>query len=306
MLEKIPAQLKVIQYVRPKYACRICEQILQAHVPNLPVLKGRPGPGLIAHVAISKYCDGLPLYRQSAMFAREHIEIERAVLADWVGRAAWWLEPMHKLIGAHVMAAPALHGDDTPVKLLAPGTGKTATARLWNYILDERPWCGDRPPAAFYKYSPDRKGERPRDHLRDFKGYLHADAYSGYAGLFTDARDIQHVACFAHARRQFHDCYQASKSPVAQEAISRIAALYTIEAQINGTSADHRLAVRQSQSLPLLAELKHWLEQQRARLSVKDKLGKAIAYSLNRWDALTWLTPATAGLPSITMPPNAL
>jgi transposase len=286
VLEKIPAQLKVIQYVRPKLACRTCEQIFQAHAPELPVLKGRPGPGLIAHVAIAKYCDGLPLYRQSAIFAREGIEIERAVLADWVGRAAWWLEPIHKLIGAHVMAAPAIHSDDTPVKVLAPGSGKTRTGRLWDYILDERPWCGDRPPAAFYCYSPDRKGERPRMHLKDFKGYLHADAYSGYAGLFGDDQTIQHVACFAHARRQFHDCLEATASPVAQEALTRIAALYEIEARINGMSRDERYAVRQSESLPLLNELKHWLEQQRARLSAKSSIGKAIAYSLMRWEAL--------------------
>jgi transposase len=286
VLEKIPAQLKVIQYVRPKLACWSCEQIFQAHAPELPVLKGRPGPGLIAHVAIAKYCDGLPLYRQSAIFAREGIEIERAVLADWVGRAAWWLEPIHKLIGAHVMAAPAIHSDDTPVKVLAPGSGKTRTGRLWDYILDERPWRGDRPPAAYYCYSSDRKAERPRAHLKNFTGYLHADAYSGYAGLFRDNQTIQHVACFAHARRHYHDCLEATGSPIAQEALTRIAALYEIEARINGMNCDERRATRQSESLPLLNDLKHFLEQQRARLSAKSSIGKAIAYSLTRWEAL--------------------
>ncbi len=166
VLEKIPARHKVIRHIRPKLSCRACEMIIQAPSPDLPIEKGRPGPGLLADVVVSKYLDGLPLYRQSAILAREGIEIERATLADWVGHAAWWLSPLARMIGAHVMAAPVIHTDDTPIAMLAPGHGKTRTGRIWTYLVDERPWLGPRAPAAYYRFSPDRKGEqRPRDHL---------------------------------------------------------------------------------------------------------------------------------------------
>ena len=157
VLEKIPARLKVIRHIRPKLSCRTCETIIQAPGPDLPIEKGRPGAGLIANVVVSKYLDGLPLYRQSAILAREGIEIERATLADWIGHAAWWLAPLAQFIGAYVVAAPVIHTDDTPIKVLAPGNGKTRTGRIWIYLVDERPWQGSRAPAAYYRYSPDRK-----------------------------------------------------------------------------------------------------------------------------------------------------
>jgi transposase len=157
VLEKIPARLKVIRHIRPKLSCRCCERIMQAPMPDLPIEKGRPGPGLVANVVVSKYLDGLPLYRQSAILAREGIAIERATLADWVGHAAWWVMPLAELIGAHVVAAPIIHTDDTPVAVLAPGNGKTRTGRLWTYVVDERPWQGERAPAAYYRFSPDRR-----------------------------------------------------------------------------------------------------------------------------------------------------
>ena len=183
ILEKIPARLKVIRHIRPKLSCRCCERIVQAPMPDLPIAKGRPGPGLVANVVISKYLDGLPLYRQSAILAREGIEIERATLADWVGHAAWWVTPLAELIGVHVLAAPIIHTDDTPIAVLAPGNGKTRTGRLWTYVVDERPWQGERAPAAYYRFSPDRRGERPRDHLARFRGVIQADAFSGYQAL---------------------------------------------------------------------------------------------------------------------------
>ena len=154
VLEKIPARLKVIRHIRPKLSCRCCERILQAPMPDLPIEKGRPGPGLVANVVVSKYLDGLPLYRQSAILAREGIAIERATLADWVGHAAWWVTPLAALIGAHVMAAPIIHTDDTPIAVLAPGNGKTRTGRLWTYVVDERPWQGGRAPAAIIVSAP--------------------------------------------------------------------------------------------------------------------------------------------------------
>ena len=282
VLEKIPAQFKVIRYVRPIYACRACETVMQAPAPDLPILKGRPGPNLIAHIAISKYYDGLPLYRQSKIYERDDgVEIERMVMADWMGHLAWWIAALVEMIGAYVMSAPVIHADDTPIKVLSPGKGRTATGRIWIYAVDERPWAGERAPAAFYRYSPDRKGERPAEHLASFSGFLQADAYAGYA-----LPGITHVQCMAHARRYFFDVFDATKSPVAQEALCRIGALYAIEAEINGKPANVRLAERQARAVPLLTAFKAWLEGERQRLSLKSTLGKALQYSLSRWDAL--------------------
>jgi transposase len=294
VLEKIPAQLKVIRYVRPKLACRRCEAVFQAPSPELPITKGRPGPALMAHVAVSKYCDGLPLYRQSDMYARQGIEIERQTLADWMGHAAWWLAPVAEMIGAHVMAAPAIHSDDTPIRVLAPGFGKTRTARLWNYVLDERPWAGPRGAAAYFRYSADRKGERPREHLAGYQGFLHADAYGGYDALYKpkDGKPpkITHVACMAHARRHLFEVYERYKSPIAHEALRRIQEFYAIEAEINGKPAEIRKAERQARSVPLLNAFKEWAEKERRRISSKNPASKALQYSLSRWDALTRYT----------------
>jgi transposase len=291
VLEKIPARLKVIRHVRPRYACRQCEGVFQAPAPDLPIERGRPGPGLIANVAVSKFCDGLPLYRQSAILAREGIEIDRATLADWLGHAAWWLAPLAVLIGNYVIGLPVIHTDDTTIKVLAPGHGKTRTARFWVYAADPRSWSGVGPPAAFYRYSPDRDGERPREHLARFSGFLHADAYAGYDKLYRSQGNqpprVTHVACFAHARRKFFEVYDATKSPIAEEAIRRIAKLYEIEAEITGKSAEIRLAARQASSQPLLDAFKTWADGQRRRISGKTALGKAFRYALGRWQALT-------------------
>ena len=297
VLEKIPARLKVIRHIRPKLSCRCCERIIQAPMPDLPIEKGRPGPGLIANVVVSKYLDGLPLYRQSAILAREGIEIERATLADWVGHAAWWVMPLAELIGAHVMAAPIIHTDDTPIAVLAPGNGKTRTGRVWTYVVDERPWQGARPPAAYYRFSPDRRGERPRDHLARFRGVIQADAFSGYRALTrpTSANDrvgrglppLIHAACWAHARRKFYDVFESTKSPIAEEALKRIGELYKVEAEITGQPAEARLAARQNRAVLILDTLREWLVAQRRRLSAKNALAKAIQYALSRWEALT-------------------
>ena len=291
VLEKLPSQVKVIRYIRPIYACRACEMVTQAPAPDLPILKGRPGPGLISYIAISKYCDGLPLYRLSKMFEREGVEIERMVMADWLGHLAWWIDPIVEMIAGHVFGSPVIHADDTPIKVLAPGRGKTITGRFWNYVVDERPWAGSRAPAALFRYSPDRKGERPQEHMAGFTGFMHADAYAGYKELYTPRIDgapqIFHVACMAHARRYFFDVFEATKSPVASEALRRIGQLYEIEAEIAGKSAEVRLAERKARAVPLLTALKAWLDTEQKRLSKKSAIGKAIQYSLGRWDALT-------------------
>jgi transposase len=297
VLEKIPARLKVIRHIRPKLSCRACETIIQAPAPDLPIEKGRPGPGLISNVVVAKYLDGLPLYRQSAILAREGIEIERATLADWVGHAAWWLTPLAAMIGAHVMAAPVIHTDDTPIAVLAPGLGKTKTGRLWTYLTDERPWRGERAPAVWYRFSPDRKGERPREHLASFHGVIQADAYSGYEALVrhvappgTNAPRIMHAACWAHARRKLFDEFERTKSPIAEEALRRIGELYDIEAQITGHSAETRHKIRQEHAWPILDGLRRWFQEQRRRLSAKTNLAKALQYALTRWQALCLYT----------------
>lgn len=290
VLETIPARLKVIRHVRPRYACRICERVFQAPAPDLPIEKGKPGPGLIAHIAVSKYCDGLPLYRQSGMLARQGVELDRATLADWIGHAAWWLAPLAELIAQHVMAQPVLWTDDTPIRVLAPGTGRSRLARFWCYAVDPRPYAGQGPPAVLYRYSPDRKGDRPRSHLAGFKGYLHADAYAGYGALYRQSGEnepkVTHVACLAHVRRKFFDVFEATKSPIAEEALIRIQALYAIEAEIGGVSADERRRIRHARARPLLEDLRTWCEVQRRRLSAKSALGKAFHYALSRGNAL--------------------
>jgi len=290
VLEKIPARLKVIRHVRPRYACRACETVLQAPAPDLPIEKGRPGPGLLAHVLVSKYLDGLPLYRLSAILEREGVEIERQTLADWVGRGAWWLSRLAEAIGAYALSHGIIWTDDTPIAVLAPGRGRTRQGRIWVYAFDPRPWQGKGAPAAFYRYSPDRKGERPRDHLAGYEGWMHADGYTGYDAL-TQPRgnrppQITHVACMAHARRKLFEVFESTKSPIAEQALRQIAALYAIEAEISGQPAEQRLAEREARSKPLIDELHDWLLTQRRRLSGKSTLGKAMQYALNRWDAL--------------------
>ena len=291
VLEKIPAKLKVIRHVRPKYVCRLCEKIFQAPAPELPIEKGRPGPGLLAHIAVSKYCDGLPLYRQSVILSREGVDIDRATMAEWMGHVAWWVLPLATLIGRAVMAQPVIWTDDTPIRTLAPGTGKTHLSRFWCYAIDPRPYKGPGHPAAFYRYSADRKGERPRSHLEGFSGYLHADAFSGYEALYRATGNkppqITHVACTAHARRKFFEVFESTKSPIAEEALRRIQAIYAIEADINGKPVEQRLAARQARSKPLLDAFHTWAMVQRRRLSGKAPLGKAFQYSLSRWDALS-------------------
>jgi transposase len=291
VLETIPARLKVIRHVRPKYACRVCERVFQAPAPDLPIERGRPGPGLLAHVAVSKYCDGLPLYRQSAILEREGVEIDRATMAEWIGHIAWWCRPLAELIGAQVMAQPVLWTDDTPIRTLAPGTGKTRQSRFWCYAADPRSYASQGPPAVFYRYSSDRKGERPRDHLSRFTGFLHADAFAGYEALYRSAGPepprITHVACWAHARRKLFEVFETTKSPIAEQGLKHIRELYVVEDQINGMTEKQRHAVRQARSKPLLDSLKAWYDKQRRRVSSKSALGKALHYALSRWSPLS-------------------
>ncbi len=231
VLEYVPGYFKAIVHVRPKMSCRDCETITQPPMPSLPIENGIPGPGLLAHVLIAKYDDHLPLYRQNEIYAREGIDLDRATLASWVGKMAFHLAPLAEAIACHVRKGQTLHADDTPVPVLDPGRGKTKTGRLWVAVRDERPWGSTIPPAVFYRYAPDRKGEQAEALLAGCHGFLHADAYAGFNNLYRpdpqngEARLIE-VACWAHARRKLYEVHAATKSPAAQELLECIGELF--------------------------------------------------------------------------------
>jgi len=292
VLEYIPSSFKVISHVRPKLSCRACETILQAPMPSLPIERGLPGPGLIAHVVVAKYADHLPLHRQSVIYAREGVDLDRATLAGWVGQAEFLLAPLAEAIGKHVRAGSVLHADDTTLPVLAPGKGKTKTGRLWVVVRDERPWGSDVPPAAYYLYSPDRKGIRAEALLGTCLGHLHADGYAGFDRMYHPTEPggeppLIEVSCWSHVRRKIYDVHHATASPIALGALERIAALFAIEAGIRGQAPELRAAARKQHAQPLLDKLKTYLETSLRQISGKSALAKAIRYALTRWKALT-------------------
>ncbi len=285
MLEYIPASFLVIRHVRPKLSCACCSCVVQAPAPARPVDRGLAGPGLLAHVLTAKFADHLPLYRQSQMYAREGVDLDRSTLAKWVGEASALMEPLVEALRRYVMATDKLHGDDTPLPVLAPGNGKTKTARFWTYVRDSRPSGDAAPPAVWFTYSPDRKGEHPQRHLANFRGVLQADAYAGFNKLYEDGA-IQEAPCMAHIRRKFFDVMEATQSAIATEAVERIAPLYKIEEEIRGRSPDERRAVRNAKARPLLESMRDWLEASLSKLPRKSETAAAIHYALGRWDAL--------------------
>lgn len=285
VLEFVPARFKVIRHVRPKLSCTKCDAIVQAEAPSRPLARGLAGPGLLAHVLVSKYADHLPLYRQSEIYAREGVELERSTLADWVGASSRLLQPLHEALRQYVMSAPKLHADDTPVPVLEPGKGRTKLGRLWTYLRDERPAGQAVAPAVWFAYTPDRRGEHPHRHLAAFHGTLQADAYAGFNRLYASGR-VREAACWAHVRRKFFDLQQAHASPLAAEAITRIGQLYAIESEIRGRSPDERRRARDARSRPVLASLHGWLKTTLAKVSRKSEMAAAIGYALARWPAL--------------------
>jgi len=288
-LEYIPGRFVVNRIIRPRMTCTCCETFHQADLPWRPIERGRPGSGLIAHVLVSKYGDHLPLYRQSQIFKREGVDLDRSTLAGWVGKSTALLEPLADAIKKHILKGQAIFADDTPIKMLAPGFGKTKTARLWAYVRDERPWAGEAHPAAWYQFSPDRKGVRPREHLADYEGFMHADGYPGFNDLYRTG-NVSEVACMAHVRRKFVDIHKAQGSAIAEEAIKRIAQLYGVEKDVRGQSPDVRVKARQSRSKPIFDDLETWLHAQLPRISGKSPLAKAIRYALTRMKKLRpWL-----------------
>jgi transposase len=285
MLEFVPGRFKVIRTVRPKLACHRCDAIVQEPAPHRPIDRGLAGPGLLAHVMVGKYADHLPLYRQSEIYAREGIDLDRSTLAGWVGGVTRTLEPLVDAVRRYVLDALKIHADDIPVPVLAPGNGKTKTGRLWTYVRDDRPAGSSEAPAAWFAYSPDRKSDHPANHLARFRGRLQADAFPGFNRLYEPG-GITEIACWAHVRRKFHDLYEAHESPIAKEALERIGALYGIEREIRGRPPDERKQVRIDRARPLLEDLNLWFKTCLTKLSKKSDVTVAIHYALGRWTPL--------------------
>ena len=286
-LDVVPAQLRVVVMRRPKYACRHCQDVVvQAPAPARLVEGGLPTEATIAQVLVSKYADHLPLYRQAQIWGRQGIPIDRSTLADWVGRAAWHLRPVHERLLEKLKTSPKLFADETTAPVLDPGRGQTKTGQLWAYARDDRPWAGSDPPGVAYVYAPDRKAERPIAHLAGFRGILQVDGYGGYRPL-ADRGEVALAFCWAHVRRRFYELAAAGSAPIASEALKRITELYRIEDDIRGRSAEERRVARQKQSLPILAELEPWLRDKLGLISQKTKLAESIRYALSRWPGLT-------------------
>ena len=286
MLDFVPGYFKVIRHVRPKLSCGHCSTIVQQPAPSRPIERGLPTPGLLAQVIVAKYADHSPLYRQQGIYRRVGVNLDRATLAGWVSDAARLLDPLASAIGRYVLKAEKVHGDDTPVPVLDPGRGRTKTGRLWTYVRDDRPAGSRAPPAVWYRYSPDRQGMHPREHLMRYAGILQADGYAGYGALYESGRVIE-AACWAHARRKFYDIYVAEKSPIAAEAIRRIGLMYGIEREIRGQAPERRRAVRQEQTAGILVALHVWMNATLQTVSAKSNLAGAFKYALVRWEALT-------------------
>nr|WP_156362678.1 IS66 family transposase [Rubellimicrobium mesophilum] len=286
-LDVVPAQFRVLVVRRPKYACRACEDmIVQAPAPARLIEGGLPTEAAVAQVLVSKYADHLPLYRQAQIYARQGIALDRSTLADWVGRAAFLLRPVHARLLEKLKASPRLFADETTAPVLDPGRGRTKTGQLWAYAHDDRPWGGADPPGVAYVYAPDRKAERPIAHLAGFQGVLQVDGYGGYKVL-AERGEVRLAFCWAHVRRRFYELAGAGPAPIASEALARIAALYRVEAEIRGRDAEACRAARQERSRPVVEALEPWLREKLALLSQKSTLAGAIRYALSRWAGLS-------------------
>src|SRR3954454_4297632 len=303
-LEVIPRQWKVIQHIREKCTCRDCEKISQAPAPFHVIARGWAGPSLLAMILFEKFGQHQPLNRQAERYAKEGVPISLSTLADQVGGCTAALTPLFKRLEAYALSAERLHGDDTTVPVLA--RGKTDTGRIWVYVRDDKPFGGQAPPGAVFYYSRDRAGEHPQARLANYSGIFQADAYGGYGRLYEPGRNagpILEAACWVHARRPFFvmsDLAENARrqaqgkkpgviSPLALEVVRRINALFEIERAINGQSPEKRRAVRQELSAPLVANLEAWMREQRAKLSRRNDVAKAMDYMLKRWSAFTRL-----------------
>ena len=285
-LDVVPTTFRVLVTRRPRYGCRACEgAVVQALAPPRIVEGGLPTEALITQVLVAKYADHLPLYRQAQIYARQGIQLDRSTLADWVGRAAWWLRPLRDDILAELRRSQRLFADETTAPVLDPGRGRTKTGQLWAYAGDDRPWGGSDPPLVAYVYAADRKAERPEAHLGEFAGILQVDGYGGYAALARRRRQVVLAFCWAHVRRKFFEL--APTSPVAAEVLRRIAMLYAVEDEVRGLGPERRRAARAERSRVIADDLRLYLDARLRQVSSKSKLGEAIRYALTRWDGLS-------------------
>jgi len=284
MLDWVPASVRVVRINRPKCACRACGTLHQAPAPERVAEGCLATPGLIAHVLTSRYCDHLPLYRQSQIFGRHGLDIARSTLADWIRAAAWWLAPLRDRLMTHVIAGERVFADDTPLPILEPGRGRTRTGRLWAYARDDRSFGGIAAPAVVFHATPDRTGAWPARHLAGYCCILQVDGYAGFEQL-TQGGNVQLAACWAHTRRKFYELHQTG-SPIATEALARIRELYDIDTQIRGLPPDQRRIIRQTHTRPRIEALELWLRQKLVLLPARARLAEAIRYALNRWTDL--------------------
>ena len=296
-LEVVPRQWKVVQHVREKFTCRDCEKISQTPAPFHVLPRGFAGPSLLAMIVFEKYGQHQPLNRQSERYGREGIDLSVSTLADQVGGCAALLRPLYELIRAHVFAGDRVHGDETPVPVLAKH--QCRKGRLWTYVRDDKPFAGTAPPAAVFFYSRDRTAEHPERHLAGYAGILQADAYAGFNRLYAADRrpgPITEASCWAHSRRKFFELADVTAkardklaviAPLAFEAVKRIDAIFDIEREINGRSINERLVVRRARVAPLVSDLEIWMRNERAKLSRHSEVAKAMNYMLTRWDTFT-------------------
>jgi transposase len=286
-LDVVPAQFRVIVTRRPKYACRACEEVVvQAPAPARLVEGGIPTEPTVAHVLVSKYADHLPLYRQAQIYSRQGINLDRSTLADWVGKAAFLLRPVHERLFERLKASDKLFADETTAPVLDPGRGRTKTGQFFAYARDDRPWGGTDLPGVAYLYAPDRKAEQPMRHLKGFAGVLQVDGYAGYKVL-AERNAVSLAFCWSHVRRRFYELAQAGPAPIATETLARIAELYRIESDIRGHAAEERRVVRQATGRPVVDALEPWFREKLGLVSQKSKLAEAIRYALSRWAGLT-------------------
>ncbi len=290
-LDIIPAQLRVIVTVRPKYACRRCtDGVTQMPAPAHLIEGALPTEALIAHVLVSKYADHLPLYRQSQILGRSGIDLHRSTLADWVGKASFHLAPVVDCLAADLKRSTKLFMDETTAPVLDSGRGKTKTGYLWALARDDRRWGGGDPPGVVFNYAAGRSGQHAETFLTGFNGILQVDGYAGYNRLTRASREggdpITVAQCWAHARRKLREVYDRDGSEIAAEGLRQIADVYAIEAEIKGMCPGSRLAVRAKRSAPLVAAFGDWLAAQRARLSRKSRLGEKLSYIANHWAGL--------------------
>lgn len=300
-LHIIPMKLRVRVTIRPKYACRSCaEAVVQAPAPDSIIPGGLPTEALLAAIAVAKYQDGLPLYRQCQILARDGVVLDRQTLADWMGRMAWWVMGLYERLVADVLASPKLFADDTYLAVLdraakakSGGKAGTRTGYLWGLARDDAPWRGERPPAVAYVYTEDRRYARAKEVLAGYTGILQVDGWGGFKRLIgdenvtkTEIGPVRLAYCWAHGRRDFVDIHRSTASPIAEEVLRRIADLYRIEDAIRGHPPEVRRAVRQEKSKPVVDGLKAYLDEQLGRVSGKTPVAKAIRYLLTHWDGL--------------------